>query len=229
MCISSSASFTLAVLLAALGAASIGKARQRIELLFACIPLIFAIQQFAEGLIWVSMGNLSLYRLRTDLAYFYLFVAESVWPVLIPLALLLPERDRVRRNILRMLLIIGIFTSLYLAFYLFTYSVGVTVADCHIRYMQHQHSPYHIMASLPYLFAILAPFWVSGIRGMYRLAVALTLSYLAAKVLYDRDFVSAWCFFAAVISGFIYWIFASGNGAAQGLQQLNNHDKYENR
>lgn len=209
MCFSSSASFTAAALLAALGAASIAKARQRRELLFAGIPLVFALQQFAEGLIWISQGNLSLNRLTTDLTYFYLFVAESVWPVLIPMALLLPERERFRRNMLRILLITGFFTSLYLGFYLFTYSVGISAGACHIRYVQHLHSPYRILGSLPYLLATLAPFWVSSIRGVRRLAVALTLSYLAAKLLYDYELVSVWCFFAAVISGFVYWILAS--------------------
>ena len=109
MCFSSAASFGAAALLAAAGIASIAKVRHQKEVMFAAIPVIFAIQQVAEGLLWLSMGNLALRTLREDLTYFFLFVAESVWPVWVPLSLLLLERSRPRKAVLASLLIIGLF------------------------------------------------------------------------------------------------------------------------
>ena len=94
MCFSSAASFGAAALLAVAGIASIAKARRQKDMLFAAIPILFALQQMAEGLLWLSIDNLALRPLRTDLTYFFLFVAESVWPVWVPLSLLLMERSR---------------------------------------------------------------------------------------------------------------------------------------
>ena len=209
MCFSSAASFGAAALLAAAGIASIAKVRHQKEVMFAAIPVIFAIQQVAEGLLWLSMGNLALRTLREDLTYFFLFVAESVWPVWVPLSLLLLERSRPRKAVLASLLIIGLFTSVYLAFYLLTYSVEATVSSCHILYLQHLRSPYSVLASLPYLSATILPFLVSGARGMRWLGLVELASYLLTKAFYDHQLLSVWCFYAGLISVFIIGIMRS--------------------
>lgn len=59
MCVSAEASFTLSSMLGPIGlycvANSIRKARTLTAL--AMIPLIFGIQQFAEGLVWLAITN----------------------------------------------------------------------------------------------------------------------------------------------------------------------------
>lgn len=177
--------------------------------MFAAIPVIFAIQQVAEGMIWLSMGSLALRTLREDLTYFFLFVAESVWPVWVPLSLLLLERSRLRKTVLAALLIIGLFTSVYLAFYLLTYGVEATVSGCHILYLQNLRSPYSVLTSLPYLSATILPFFVSGVRGMRWLGLVVLASYLFTKTFYDHQLLSVWCFYAGLISVFIFGIMRS--------------------
>jgi hypothetical protein len=214
MCFSSAASFGAAAFLVVAGIASIARVRHQREILFAAIPVIFAIQQVAEGMIWLSMGNLALRTLREDLTYFFLFVAESVWPVWVPLSLLLVERSRSRKALLIALLITGLSTSVYLAFYLLTYGVEATVSDCHILYLQHLRSPYSVLTSLPYLSATILPFFVSGVRAMRWLGIVVLASYILTKAFYDYELLSMWCFYAGLISIFIYGIMRSINAKA---------------
>jgi hypothetical protein len=69
MCFSANASFAASGVLAAVGAASIRETKTKRGLLYAFIPLIFAIQQFVEGLQWLTRpGAWSVF-----LAYGFLF------------------------------------------------------------------------------------------------------------------------------------------------------------
>ena len=55
MCFSSNASFGASAVLAVVGVVAIAKAKNTPGRLFAAIPIIFSIQQFAEGMLWLSM------------------------------------------------------------------------------------------------------------------------------------------------------------------------------
>ena len=55
MCFSSNASFGASAVLAVVGVVAIAKAKNTPGRLFAAIPFIFSIQQFAEGMLWLSM------------------------------------------------------------------------------------------------------------------------------------------------------------------------------
>ena len=54
MCFSATASFSAGVVLLGLGTLTLKSARGRRELPLAAIPLLFAIQQLTEGVIWLT-------------------------------------------------------------------------------------------------------------------------------------------------------------------------------
>ena len=54
MCFSATASFSAGAVLLGLGALTLKSARRPRELLYAAIPLLFAIQQLSEGVIWLT-------------------------------------------------------------------------------------------------------------------------------------------------------------------------------
>ncbi len=54
MCFSATASFTASGILAAVGLLSIAKARTLPMRIFASTPLLFAIQQASEGVLWTT-------------------------------------------------------------------------------------------------------------------------------------------------------------------------------
>jgi hypothetical protein len=84
MCFSATASFSAAGILALAGAVTLSKARDVRERPLAAVPLVFALQQGIEGLLWrtVPAGHQAGRTLATSFA----ILAMVFWPVFIPLA-----------------------------------------------------------------------------------------------------------------------------------------------
>jgi hypothetical protein len=87
MCFSATASFTAGITLSVLGVTTLKQVPSRREFLLGTFPLLFAIQQFSEGLVWLTLGQDSLNPINTLVTYNFLFFATVIWPILCPLAL----------------------------------------------------------------------------------------------------------------------------------------------
>jgi len=72
MCFWAGASFGASVVLSIIGTAAIMKARTIPQGLFAGIPVLFSIQQLAEGMLWLSSKN---FRPRVVATFFYLYIS----------------------------------------------------------------------------------------------------------------------------------------------------------
>src|SRR5436190_13225830 len=112
MCFSAGASFGASAVLSLIGSAAIIKARTIPEGLFAGIPLIFSVQQLAEGMLWLSFKNTSLEAGQPFFVYTFLVFAMMLWPVWIPFTLRLLEKDSTRKKMMNVLLGIGVLVSL---------------------------------------------------------------------------------------------------------------------
>lgn len=55
MCYSATASFASAAVIGAVGAATLTQVRRRREIPFAALPLLFAVHQATEGLVWLGL------------------------------------------------------------------------------------------------------------------------------------------------------------------------------
>lgn len=55
MCFSATASFTSSAVIGVIGVATLARSTHRREWLFASIPLLFALHQFAEGMVWLGL------------------------------------------------------------------------------------------------------------------------------------------------------------------------------
>lgn len=55
MCFSATASFTSSAIIGVIGVLTLAKSNQPKEWLFASIPLLFALHQFAEGAVWLAL------------------------------------------------------------------------------------------------------------------------------------------------------------------------------
>ena len=98
MCFSSTASFGASVVLGTIGVTSIVKASTQPQRTFAAIPLLFAVQQFTEGLLWLSLTNENMASWQSMLTYIFLFFAMAVWPFWIPFTVWLMEQDVQRKK-----------------------------------------------------------------------------------------------------------------------------------
>ena len=117
MCFSATASFTAGVSLLIIGAATIRCVKRREELLYASIPLLFAIQQLIEGALWLTFPAKTP-LLNTVLTHAYSFFSHVLWPIYIPAAVLLLETTAWRRKVLAVITVVGTIIGLYLLYFL---------------------------------------------------------------------------------------------------------------
>ena len=86
MCFSATASFGASIVLTGIGVASLKQVKEPAQYPFASIPLIFGVQQFFEGVVWIASTNSQWSGYQYPAAYGFLVIAQMVWPLLFPLA-----------------------------------------------------------------------------------------------------------------------------------------------
>lgn len=198
MCFSATASFTAATALTATGVYTLTKARGRAELLLAAVPLLFGIQQFSEGLLWLSLRNNDLAQLGTWTTYVFSLFSHVVWPILVPTAILAVEPSLRRRKMLRVFQFLGLSVGLYLLYFIVRYPVTARIEGRSIFY----DSPHLFITGVLVLYLLAT--CASGLFSSHRcINVFGGLAFLLAVVAYKvsvTTFVSVWCFFAAILS-----------------------------
>ena len=163
MCFSAGASFSAAAFLAAIGFLSIKHAPKRLKF-FAAIPLLFAIQQFSEGLLWILMTGLPndsksplsvpiiilaapfgllskalslkqyIAQIKEFTAFVFMFFALVVWPSWMPFSLAFAEERKTRRHFLYAFVALGFGISTILLMGMLSQGVGVRVIAGHMVY-----------------------------------------------------------------------------------------------
>jgi hypothetical protein len=206
MCFSASASFSAGAILTVIGVAAIKKVQHPSQLMFAGIPLIFAIQQMAEGVLWLTLPYAKYAHTQFLVTYIFLFFAEVLWPLWVPLAILFLEKDIFRKKIQIVLVAAGILVSLYLAFCLFTYPVRANIIGYHISYTLLFPPALQTTGIVLYAMATILPPFFSPLKRMWMLGLAILISYIISAIFYEHYILSVWCFFASVISISVYAI-----------------------
>ncbi|MBN8784059.1 MAG: hypothetical protein J0G98_13435 [Terrimonas ferruginea] len=206
MCFSAEASFGAGIVLAVIGVATIRQVRHPSQILFASIPLLFAVQQLAEGVLWKILPDPSLANWQVWFTYLYLLFALVVWPLWVPLAILRLEKESYRKNIQRLLVAAGVLVGIYLGYCLFTYPVDAAIAGYHVAYHLAFPPDFQIISMILYGMATVIPTFFSPVKRMWVLGLTVGISYIISAIFYDHYVLSVWCFFASVISLSIYII-----------------------
>ncbi len=200
MCFSASASFIAGAALIGVGIIAISQVRKPAHLLFAGIPLLFAIQQIFEGFLWLSLTRSDYLHSHTSAKYGFLVFAQFIWPFWVPLSFYCIERFPERRKILRYFLFAGIAVSLLLAYRLLFSPVVAKIDDCHISYEITSSTAMQVITWMLYLTAIIVPPFFSTWRNSIYLAITNLAALIITQVFYEAYLVSVWCFFAALQS-----------------------------
>lgn len=206
MCFSALASFTASGFLLTAGVVSIGMAKKKDQLSLAAIPVMFAAQQFAEGILWMTLSNDSLLPWKSICTYLFVLFAYVIWPTWVPLSFWLIEKNPLRKKLLKLILGIGVVLSFILGLNILFFDVSAQITDCHINY--DIASPWYLKMTghVFYFVAIIIPPFLSKNRWSVVLGVLNLVAYFVSK-LYFHDYVfSVWCFFAAIISVCIIFI-----------------------
>ncbi len=205
MCFSATASFTAGAFLIGVGALTLRSVTRPRDVPFAAIPLLFAIQQLSEGVIWLTF-RYDAPQLNTIMTHVYSFFSHVLWPVYVPVTVLLMEPSGWRRSALLVFGAAGVAVGGYLLYVMFAYPVVSRPTGQHIEY----DSP-HFYAAVTmtlYVMSITFSLLLSTYRTVNAFGVLAVLSFAAAYFLFATWFISVWCFFAALLSAVVYLHFA---------------------
>lgn len=218
MCFSAAASFVGGAVLTSIGILTIRKNKVPSQRLFAAIPFVFGIQQIAEGFVWTALQTTGQQLMLTLATYIFLFAALVIWPTMLPLSILLMEKQPKRRRIFRPFVAVGIVVSLYHLIFMFFVSVSATIISFHIQYFVATPGELMMTASIAYLIATIPPIFTSSNKKMIYFGIIIIISYLASLIFFLEYLTSVWCFFAALASAVILWILSSRSRPAEPAQ-----------
>lgn len=132
--------------------------------MFAAIPLLFAVQQAAEGFVWLTMDQPDEALLQRLAVNIFLGFALLVWPLWLPLSLRRIEHRPARRQTLLGLCCAGVMVSIYASVLLLRWHPIAQTAGHSIRYLYSSGSgdlnPGYYLAA--YMIATILPFFVSS-------------------------------------------------------------------
>ena len=206
MCFSATASFTAGAALLGMGVFTIGRARRAAEVPFALIPGLFGVQQLIEGFLWLTFPDKAPHA-NSVLSHGYSFFSHVLWPMYVPIAVLVLEPVAWRRKVLAGIALAGAAVGLYLLYFLVTEPIVSQVVNKHIRY----DSPHFFVAAVVslYVLATCVSSFLSSCNTIRLFGVATFIALLAAYAFFAFWFISVWCFFAAVLSAIVLVHFRS--------------------
>src|SRR5262245_28010343 len=205
MCFSATASFTAAAVIGSVGIVTLRSAAAKPDhriLALAAFPMLFALQQVVEGLLWLNLTSPEPGALRGVLVHAFQGYAEVFWPTFAPLAALLIERERWRRILIAICLAIGVALSIYLLVAMVGHPYQASVGEEHIVYRNNFQYPTGIQA--PYVVATTLSLLLCSAKEVQRLArvilIGIALPYISSR----HAVISMWCFFADIASFIVY-------------------------
>ena len=200
MCFSATASFTAGAALLVIGAVTTSRVRRGAEVPFALIPGLFGVQQLIEGALWLTFpDNASL--ANSVLTHAYSFFSHVLWPMYVPIAVLLLEPVEWRRKVLMAIAVAGAAVGLYLLYFLVTEPIVSEVVGRHISY-QSPHFFFPVFMIL-YVLATCVSSFLSSCKTIRWFGAAVFVALLGAYAFYAFWFISVWCFFAAILSAIV--------------------------
>ncbi|MFH0920815.1 MAG: DUF6629 family protein [Fibrobacterota bacterium] len=206
MCFSAEASITAGVLLSFVGTETLRKVHKPSQIVFAGIPLFFASQQFTEGVVWLTIPHQEYAVLQAMATYVFLAMAQVIWPMMVPISVLLMEHNKIRKRILVAFLAMGTVVALYYVYGLVFYHAHAEISFMHIAYQSTFKNSYSTIPVGLYLVATILPLFISSVKRTSVLGVIIGLSFVVSLVFYMKCLTSVWCFFAAVVSFVIFYI-----------------------
>jgi hypothetical protein len=205
VCFSATASFVGSAVLAAIGVATLAEVKHRRQVLFAAIPLLFAVHQFTEGFVWLGLNHSLPEPVTTEAAAVYLMYAQGLLPFLLPLSVFLIEPTARRRRRMLVFSLLGGLLGLYLMWGLIAFPMQVSQRYHSIIYFNLVTNTDTV--AVLYVIATCGALFFSGFRDLIVLGAANLGGLIVVMLVMRYAFTSVWCAYAAVISVFIYFHF----------------------
>ncbi|MGQ1783726.1 DUF6629 family protein [Saccharicrinis sp. GN24d3] len=206
MCFSAEVSFGASAVISTVGVIAIKKSTKKEQLFFAMIPLLFGVQQFFEGCLWLALQHPEYRYWESPATFGFLIFAQLIWPVWVPLSTLLIEKNKRRKQLITGSLSLGIALFLLLGYRMVAYDVTAQIDQQHIFYTVGHFKSTNWWSGIFYLLPAAFPFVFSSNRQINYMGMLMLLFFVVSKVFYLKYMISVWCLFAAILSLYIFII-----------------------
>jgi hypothetical protein len=208
MCFSPTASFVSAAAIGTIGVATLRHVRAPRTTLFAATPILFALHQFTEGLVWLGLQGRIGPIGRDHVAFLFTLYAQGILPFLMPLAVALMEPAGWRRKAIIALTAIGAVAAVWDAYGLIFLPSRLFIDHNSIAYRNVMTGSLTI--SLLYILATCGALLLSSYRVVRWYGVVNVIALTIVQIVRAEVFASVWCFYAALMSTMLYWQFSRG-------------------
>ncbi|MFI1212155.1 DUF6629 family protein [Streptomyces sp. NPDC020802] len=191
MCWSATADLVAGSAIAAVGVACLARARRKADLPLAALPLILGAHQIVESVVWRSGGG------PGPATVAWAVIALPLLAVWVPAGVLCVAPPRNVRP-LTVPLVAGLATAAVLSYRLATHSVTAEVRGHTVGYAVTLPGAEVIVVG--YLLATVGSLLLSGHHLLRVLGVLVAVGAVVCWALWEREFISTWCAFAAVCS-----------------------------
>jgi hypothetical protein len=195
MCFSATASFLTSAILVPLGCYAIKHAYQfnKRYLVLAFIPLLFALQQFFEGLEWLCFNH-EQYKFLPILSLVYLFFAFFLWPAYFSFAVCMVKPCQTRKYLLFIATVFGIILglSLYVPVLLDSSYYSLRIVNHSLCYSNKASYFENYLNAILYLSMLLFSLFTSSIKNLKYWGVVLFISYAVSYWFFYQAFASVW-------------------------------------
>ena len=198
LCFSATVNFAGSAALGAAGVATLAKVKHPRELLFAAMPLLFAIHQFIEGFVWLGLDGVLSAAIAHNMGAAFMLYAQGLLPLLAPLSVLLFEPNARSRRRMLPFAILGGAVALYILWALTAFPLQLYVERNSIVYMNQATN--NTIIALLYVIVTCGSLFFSQIRMMVVFGAANLVILLIVMGVKRYAFTSVWCAYAAVAS-----------------------------
>jgi hypothetical protein len=198
MCFSATANFVGSGVLGAVGVVTLTKVKHRRELLFAALPVLFAVHQFIEGFVWLGLDGILSPAVAHDMGAAFMLYAQGLLPFLLPLSVLLFEPNGKSRRRMLPFLVLGGATTLYILWALTAFPLQLYVRGNSIVYINQATN--NTTVAFLYVIATCGSLFFSKIKMMIVFGAANLTILLVVMEVKRYAFTSLWCAYAAVAS-----------------------------
>jgi hypothetical protein len=196
MCWSATADLAAGAGIAAVGVACVAQVRRAGDLPLAALPLLLGAHQIVESVVWDSGGG------SGPATVAWAVIALPLLAVWVPVGVVCAAPRHARRR-LALALVAGLATATALVYALVARPVGAEIRGHTMGYVVDLSHAEWLIAG--YLLATVGALLLSGDRGLLLLGALVAVGALICWALWELEFVSTWCAFAAVCSVALWW------------------------
>lgn len=206
MCFSATASFVSSAVLITAGTITVIRSRKTSFQYLGIIPILFALQQFSEGFVWLALENEQFIKHMNIASFAFVFFAWVVWPFYIPFSMYKLEKPYQRQNAMRVFVVLGVLLSSILTYALIFRGVEPHISGHSISYRFPVDEYTVNIMSLFYFCCTIIPLLISTPKRVWILGVSTLALSIIAKILFNHAFLSVWCMFCAINSLIILYV-----------------------